>query len=298
MFNRPNTLPEEIVFDSAWSEIVFDSNLECSYMDQDGFTIVLPRRNRQSQRSSILNEQSGLSIPNHPHKTYSNRKRLTASHKIQTMSATQSGEEPLPANFQTIMSHRIESVGSDSPPNHMIDTIKMPLAAFRGSSEDLDCVCYGLGSISDSKLSQFQLALLILMMKEFKFTTVSLFEPMITAAETAYMVSNGISIIQENEHGQRSINKKTLFYMPHCQDVLYNNVLKANWGSDRICNIAIIGNSFEAYDCNTIGKSLAQKCPFIADALSLDLVDETAFTDFGPCSRAFNNTAFLAFAAK
>ncbi|KAH6600931.1 hypothetical protein BASA50_001936 [Batrachochytrium salamandrivorans] len=267
MFNRPNTLPEEIVFDSAWSEIVFDSNLECSYMDQDGFTIVLPRRNRQSQRSSILNEQSGLSIPNHPHKTYSNRKRLTASHKIQTMSATQSGEEPLPANFQTIMSHRIESVGSDSPPNHMIDTIKMPLAAFRGSSEDLDCVCYGLGSISDSKLSQFQLALLILMMKEFK-------------------------------HGQRSINKKTLFYMPHCQDVLYNNVLKANWGSDRICNIAIIGNSFEAYDCNTIGKSLAQKCPFIADALSLDLVDETAFTDFGPCSRAFNNTAFLAFAAK
>ncbi|KAH6565368.1 hypothetical protein BASA62_007298 [Batrachochytrium salamandrivorans] len=240
MFNRPNTLPEEIVFDSAWSEIVFDSNLECSYMDQDGFTIVLPRRNRQSQRSSILNEQSGLSIPNHPHKTYSNRKRLTASHKIQTMSATQSGEEPLPANFQTIMSHRIESVGSDSPPNHMIDTIKMPLAAFRGSSEDLDCVCYGLGSISDSKLSQFQLALLILMMKEFK------------------------------QIG----------------------------GSDRICNIAIIGNSFEAYDCNTIGKSLAQKCPFIADALSLDLVDETAFTDFGPCSRAFNNTAFLAFAAK
>ncbi|KAJ1340380.1 hypothetical protein BSLG_005022 [Batrachochytrium salamandrivorans] len=225
MFNRPNTLPEEIVFDSAWSEIVFDSNLECSYMDQDGFTIVLPRRNRQSQRSSILNEQSGLSIPNHPHKTYSNRKRLTASHKIQTMSATQSGEEPLPANFQTIMSHRI------------------------------------------LKLSQFQLALLILMMKEFK-------------------------------HGQRSINKKTLFYMPHCQDVLYNNVLKANWGSDRICNIAIIGNSFEAYDCNTIGKSLAQKCPFIADALSLDLVNETAFTDFGPCSRAFNNTAFLAFAAK
>ncbi|KAL0027604.1 hypothetical protein WJX79_001199 [Trebouxia sp. C0005] len=39
----------------------------------------------------------------------------------------------------------------------------------------------------------------------------------------------------------------TLFYMPHCDCHLYNNLLQANWGPHQLHKIAILGNSFHSY---------------------------------------------------
>ena len=47
--------------------------------------------------------------------------------------------------------------------------------------------------------------------------------------------------------GKRSVQKPTLFYMPHCGRGLYSNTLSANWNKDKLGNVIIIGNRFDMY---------------------------------------------------
>ncbi|KAK3753267.1 hypothetical protein QZH41_015210, partial [Actinostola sp. cb2023] len=46
---------------------------------------------------------------------------------------------------------------------------------------------------------------------------------------------------------KRSVSQPTLFYMPHCSKLLYNNVLWANWGPS-LKNVVIFGNGFSSYE--------------------------------------------------
>lgn len=59
------------------------------------------------------------------------------------------------------------------------------------------------------------------------------------------MEEQGVEAIQVNEEGKRVVREDgmTLFYMPHCGHVLYNNVLWANWGPG-VSRVCIVGNSF------------------------------------------------------
>jgi len=43
------------------------------------------------------------------------------------------------------------------------------------------------------------------------------------------------------------VDRPTLFFMPHCPLVLYENVLEANWTSVNLNKIIILGNSFNRY---------------------------------------------------
>lgn len=50
-----------------------------------------------------------------------------------------------------------------------------------------------------------------------------------------------LQVSQENVSGKHLADGATLFYMPHCDCHLYNNLLKANWGPHQLCKIAILG---------------------------------------------------------
>ena len=54
-------------------------------------------------------------------------------------------------------------------------------------------------------------------------------------------------MLEEDEEGGRHVEAPTLFYMPHCEAVLYDNLLKANWSRASLPLLAIIGNSFKTY---------------------------------------------------
>ncbi|KAK7316813.1 hypothetical protein RJT34_00542 [Clitoria ternatea] len=58
----------------------------------------------------------------------------------------------------------------------------------------------------------------------------------------------GCSVISINEHGRREALKPTMFFMPHCEAKLYNNLLHANWKPELLSNMVIFGNSFETYE--------------------------------------------------
>jgi hypothetical protein len=55
------------------------------------------------------------------------------------------------------------------------------------------------------------------------------------------------------KEGKRSVQQRTLFFMPHCGRQLYSNVLWANWSPYQLEKILILGNSFALYEQNMIG---------------------------------------------
>ena len=55
-----------------------------------------------------------------------------------------------------------------------------------------------------------------------------------------------IRILLYFQEGCRTVNSCTIFYKPHCGRALYNNLLWSNWSCNKLSNIILIGNSFNA----------------------------------------------------
>lgn len=119
----------------------------------------------------------------------------------------------------------------------------------------LELVSYGIGKINQFRNAQYQLALLICLIKrkQIRFAesnglvTFKFFDPMMSVSERNAVTSFGGVWIEINEEGKRKVSYPTLFFMPHCGRALYNNVLWANWGRESLHHVMIIGNSFNRY---------------------------------------------------
>ncbi|CAL5380259.1 unnamed protein product [Camellia sinensis] len=96
---------------------------------------------------------------------------------------------------------------------------------------------------------RFQLSLAILMKKMFSWIgDLEVFDPILSGIETWVLESLGCSVLSVNEQGRQQALKPTLFFMPHCEAELYDNLLQANWRSDMLNRIILFGNSFETYE--------------------------------------------------
>ena len=110
-------------------------------------------------------------------------------------------------------------------------------------------VIYGIGSIESYETPRFQLSLAILMKRKFCWIgDIEVFDPILSATESRVLESLGCSVLSVNEQGRRRATKPMLFYMPHCEAGLYNNLLQANWELELLNHIVLFGNSFEMYE--------------------------------------------------
>ncbi|KAJ6702464.1 SRR1-LIKE PROTEIN [Salix koriyanagi] len=107
-----------------------------------------------------------------------------------------------------------------------------------------------MGNLIESyETPRFQLSLAILMKRKFDWIgDMEVFDPILSATESRVLESLGCSVLSVNEHGRRRVTKPTLFYMPHCEAELYNNLLQANWELELLNHIVLFGNSFEMYE--------------------------------------------------
>ncbi|KRX57790.1 SRR1-like protein [Trichinella sp. T9] len=113
------------------------------------------------------------------------------------------------------------------------------------SVSSADVVCYGLGAFYECKDALCQLVLLELLCENAMFSGKKwIFDPIFSDVEKNILVSKGWTLIAENERGLRLASVPTLFYMPHCERELYNNVLYANRHSTFL-NLVFFGNSFK-----------------------------------------------------
>ncbi|RUS34267.1 hypothetical protein BC938DRAFT_481524 [Jimgerdemannia flammicorona] len=108
-----------------------------------------------------------------------------------------------------------------------------------------DIVCYGVGSMHQSRNAQFQFALMLIMRETLQIDgKVYIFDPVMTHIDRQLLEHYGVELISENEQAKRAVHAMTLFYMPHCNKVLYSNLLSANWNAQALEKVVIIGNRF------------------------------------------------------
>lgn len=116
--------------------------------------------------------------------------------------------------------------------------------------EHADLICLGIGGFSSSQTALLQLVL-ALHLKETLLPSQSLiYDPCFTSQESEICRYFGFEVLTENLYGKYEIQRKTVFYMPHCPYRLYCNVLWRN--KNRLCDLTIIGNSFLSYSLRRI----------------------------------------------
>ncbi|KAJ1888293.1 sensitivity to red-light reduced protein [Coemansia sp. IMI 209127] len=131
----------------------------------------------------------------------------------------------------------------------------------------VEIVCYGVGSLS-IQASQWQLALILLINEDLRVPDIVAFDPVSADTDVLTYEQLGVSMIPVNEEAKRKATKRTLFYMPHCEIFLYENLLSANWTVENLSRIMLIGNSFQRYQDSHDAGVFAQQSPHIKRVLS------------------------------
>ncbi|CAK9212016.1 unnamed protein product [Sphagnum jensenii] len=119
-----------------------------------------------------------------------------------------------------------------------------------GKTMGIDLVVFGVGSIADSEVSRCQIALAMLLKQKYEslFNKVLVYDPVLSDLEFRVLTTLGCAPICHDENGSRRVHVPTVFYMPHCEVGLYNNVLLANlepWSC--LSQVLVLGNSFHKY---------------------------------------------------
>lgn len=164
-----------------------------------------------------------------------------------------------------------------------------------GAETKLQLVIYGIGSIESYETPRFQLSLAVLMKRKFSWIgDIEVFDPILSATESRVLEELGCSVLSLNEQGRRRVIKPTLFFMPHCEAELYNNLLQANWTPESLNRMILFGNSFEEYQQNvSMYKNIVDFTTHIlaaqrfADEFRIEMVSDEYFPAFHDSSWHF-----------
>ncbi|KAJ2601321.1 hypothetical protein GGF39_001308 [Coemansia sp. RSA 1721] len=154
-----------------------------------------------------------------------------------------------------------------------------------------EIVCYGIGSPS-SKVSQWQLALILELNSGFKLQ-IWAFDPVTTDRDLAVLEKLNISVIPENEEAKRTAVRRTLFFMPHCEQFLYENVVAANWSKETLSRTMLIGNRVSGYKDAQGEQIFAEKSPhlnLVVDSLTVVEFPSEKALKLRHCPYAFTDT--------
>jgi hypothetical protein len=129
-----------------------------------------------------------------------------------------------------------------------------------------DIVCYGVGNFAEGAAPMWQFACILCLREFLPVDNVYYYDPCTTKLELELLADFDIQVISENERGLRQVSVPTFFYMPHCAQFLYNNVLVSNWKS--LDMVVIFGNSLQAYQGRqgrTLLKAIEVLLPFLEE---------------------------------
>ena len=108
-------------------------------------------------------------------------------------------------------------------------------------------IAYGLGSVNDNLISQYQFACALALRNELNINaSLEIYDPAMGREDAAIASELGCEVIPHNEEAKRVVLRKTLFFMPHCGFNLYNGLMWSNWG-EHMKNLVVVGNSFSQY---------------------------------------------------
>ena len=169
-----------------------------------------------------------------------------------------------------------------------------------------ELIIYGLGSMEDSIVSRWQLALALalrdlLSPQASALLKTSAYDPAFSPCDLLIMQSLSIDVIQVNEECRRLAQTPTFFYMPHCEHHLYDGLVSLNLSAGLLKNVIILGNSFERYGESLNGLKPRQIMDLVARGCinEIDIpsdVPKRSRDDEPPYPEgAFNNTSLHLF---
>ncbi|KAL8179971.1 UNVERIFIED_CONTAM: hypothetical protein K2H54_001780, partial [Gekko kuhli] len=155
----------------------------------------------------------------------------------------------------------------------------------------LRCVCYGLGNFSSCFKARFQLAFLLLLLKELQIPEelCCVFDPAFSTLEREVLTGLRFSVLSRNEEGKRPIEEPTVFYMVHCGKALYNNLLWSNWSAEALSQMVVVGNSFKGIEERVPTRIFQTDYAYIAKILAAS--EEEALPPHARYLDVFNDTA-------
>lgn len=167
--------------------------------------------------------------------------------------------------------------------------------ASRGSATGPDIVCYGLGHVASSAAPQHQLALLLHLRAHLRSPRVELFDPAFWPEEREVLTQLDLHVLSTDEQCARRLSAPTVLYMPHCENLHYDNLLRANWHPDLLPRLLLVGNSLASIALK-LPTSLLRQFAFVERASPLateraDRIDEPDLL------APFNDTAVQWFGA-
>jgi hypothetical protein len=174
------------------------------------------------------------------------------------------------------------------------DTVRKLKEAI-GSKLIVEVICLGIGQVSECVIAKHQLALLLLIIEELNLDiTPKFFDPVITNCDIEILSKLNCQVLSENKEGQYSIEKTTLFYLPHCPKQITNNLLYSNWNAESLKNLILICNSFTQIITSTPERFLRPNAHFLLNihpfTSEAELANSYKFSDI------FNDFAIHTFA--
>jgi hypothetical protein len=124
-------------------------------------------------------------------------------------------------------------------------------------------------------------------------TKCHVYDPVFNDNDRELVVRSGFLMIPCNEEGSRPVDSPTIFYMPHCGKLLYDNVLRSNWSSERLSKIIIIGNKFSHYKERLVRSQLEKEAPCLSRVLGY--ITEKALPTCFKHNDVFNDLAIHSF---
>ena len=164
-------------------------------------------------------------------------------------------------------------------------------------------VCYGLGNFSTTIDSLYQLSLILCLKTHLEINDILIFDPIFTENEKKFLENTlNFKIIEKNAKCVHPVTSSSdqmvLFFMPHCDKSLFNNILWSNWDLNRLKNIVIFGNSFEKMLETICSKKLIKKFYKYLDQMCSGfedvLIEERIENSFNP-KQIFNDLSIHVF---
>lgn len=200
--------------------------------------------------------------------------------------------------------NRLEVIGSD-----LDDVVCQTLSVLKkhccydddnGLSRFFQIIIYGIGPFTLCHVSRSQLAFIIRLISVLKDdgTHVLVYDPVLSNTDYEILKTNfGFERIPQNEECRRRVTscpEKSLFFMPHLDKSLYNNLLWSNW-SINMSNVVILGNSFHGMKDRISDRIFRAEYPYIDFVLKENILKETVLPFFDSFDDAFNDLSVMSF---
>ncbi|OAF67267.1 hypothetical protein A3Q56_05014 [Intoshia linei] len=134
-------------------------------------------------------------------------------------------------------------------------------------------VCYGIGPFSYNRSSLVQFCFLVSLVSNFNVspTAVFFFDPCFNSVEKEFIRHFNYNIIEINEYGKRKANStgNTLFFMPHCDRLLIENVIMANSNEESLNKVILVGNSIGSFFISVPSRIARADFPYMFYALDV-----------------------------